>query len=94
MQMFQIPIDIEPFIIGWLFSSVRPEKENDFEFGESSTKQSNISKICLLLLTLLYFCFGLPLYCPSHCHFLVSAICIVFTFLCLIKIIIYVTYKL
>ena len=42
-----------------------------------------------------YFCFGLPLYCPSCCgsYFLLSAICLILTFLCLGKIIIYVSNK-
>ena len=35
----------------WLFSSLRPEKENDFEFDENKAKLARLSYFCLLLLS-------------------------------------------
>ena len=41
----------------WLFSSLQPEKDNDFEFGERKA----------MLARLAFFGSGMPLYCPVNC---------------------------
>ena len=84
MQIFQILIDVEPFIIGCFH-----------HFGQKTRTILSLEIIkqrkqdLLPLLTLL--CFLLlraALYCPNHCHFLFSAICLVLMFPCLDEIII------
>ena len=52
MQIFQIQIGITGRTVHyWLFSSLRPEKENDFEFDENKANLARFSYFCLLLLS-------------------------------------------